>query len=151
MGAIIYEMLTGLPPFYTKDREKLFYSIKFAELKYPPFISTVCKDLLMKLFNKDPSKRLGGGPRDAEEIKEHTWFTKMNWVELEKKTLKPIFKPKQVALTDPANFDPEFTSQQASDSVQAAPAPLDPNDGKWPDFSFQETEMKEAKDAKDMK
>ena len=29
LGSLIYEMLTGLPPFYTQDREKLFEAIKF--------------------------------------------------------------------------------------------------------------------------
>lgn len=151
LGAIIFEMLTGLPPFYTKDREKLFYNIKFAELKYPPFISPICKDLLTKLFNKEPSKRLGGGLSDMEEIKQHPWFAKVDWVGLERKAMKPTFKPKRLADTDTGNFDTEFTSQQAADSIQAAPQQLDPSEGKWEDFSFQDSEMKEAKEAKEMK
>ena len=32
LGAIVYEMLTGLPPFYSKDREQLFHDIKNSEL-----------------------------------------------------------------------------------------------------------------------
>jgi len=28
-GSIMFEMLTGLPPFYTSDREELFDRIKF--------------------------------------------------------------------------------------------------------------------------
>ncbi len=141
LGAIIFEMMTGLPPFYTKDREKLFYNIKFAELKYPLFVSGICKDLLMKLFNKDPTKRLGS-VRDAEEIMEHPWFAKIDWVAIENKTLKPVFKPVRLAETDTVNFDNEFTTQPAGDSVSAQH--LDQTEGRWDGFSFQDAEMKDA-------
>jgi hypothetical protein len=32
---VTYEMLTGLPPWYTTNREKLFQSIRSAPLKFP--------------------------------------------------------------------------------------------------------------------
>lgn len=32
---VTYEMLTGLPPWYTTNREKLFQSIRTAPLKFP--------------------------------------------------------------------------------------------------------------------
>ena len=32
-------MLTGLPPFYSKDREKLFNNIKTGNIKYPSYLS----------------------------------------------------------------------------------------------------------------
>lgn len=150
MGAIIFEMLTGLPPFYTKDREKLFYNIKFAELKYPPYISATCKDLLTKLFNKDPTKRLGSGERDAEEIMEHPWFAKIDWAALESGTLKPIFKPRRLGDTDTTNFDNEFTAQPVGDSLQGQ-GPLDAAEGKWEGFSYQDLEMKDAKETKEIK
>jgi len=38
-GSILYEMLTGLPPFYTTDREELFDRIKFGTIKYPQHFS----------------------------------------------------------------------------------------------------------------
>lgn len=46
LGAIIFEMLTGLPPFYTKDRDKLFKNIKESNLKFPSYLSTNSKTLL---------------------------------------------------------------------------------------------------------
>ena len=148
LGAIIFEMLTGLPPFYTKEREKLFYNIKFGDLKFPAYISPACKDLLSKLFIKDPEKRLGSGGRDGEEIKEHLWFAKINWDALAKKELKPVTRPKRVEGADTANFDMEFTIQPAADSVKDQQ--MDLNEGKWDGFSFQEPAMKDSspKDSK---
>ena len=39
-------MLTGLPPFYSKDREKLFKNIKTGNLKYPVYLSKDALNLL---------------------------------------------------------------------------------------------------------
>jgi serine/threonine protein kinase len=35
LGMVAYEMLTGLPPWYTTNREKLFAAIRSAPLKFP--------------------------------------------------------------------------------------------------------------------
>jgi serine/threonine protein kinase len=78
LGALLYEMLTGFPPFYSDNREVLFERIKFQPLKYPPHLSPNCRNLLENLFQKKPEKRLGfkGG---ATEIKSHPFFAMVNW------------------------------------------------------------------------
>eukprot|EP00820_Chromera_velia_P028903 Cvel_11978.t1-p1 / transcript=Cvel_11978.t1 / gene=Cvel_11978 / organism=Chromera_velia_CCMP2878 / gene_product=RAC-beta serine/threonine-protein kinase A, putative / transcript_product=RAC-beta serine/threonine-protein kinase A, putative / location=Cvel_scaffold768:16140-17414(-) / protein_length=425 / sequence_SO=supercontig / SO=protein_coding / is_pseudo=false len=110
LGALIYEMLTGLPPFYTRDREKLFENIRHGELKYPPFVSPVAKSLLQGLFHRDPAKRLGGGPRDAEEIKCHPFFASLDWHAAAQRRLQPPFKPSISSNTDTQYFDKEFVN-----------------------------------------
>ncbi len=79
-GGIIYEMLCGQPPFYHKDKEKLFRNIRHSQPRLDfPFLSENAKDLCMKLLDKDPKTRLGSGPTDAEEIMAHPWFQSINW------------------------------------------------------------------------
>ena len=41
LGALLYEMITGLPPFYSRNRETMFEKIMKAELSFPPFMSEV--------------------------------------------------------------------------------------------------------------
>jgi serine/threonine protein kinase len=98
-------MLTGLPPFYTTDREQLFQKIKFGTLKYPPYLSNNAKNLLEGLFRKDPEKRLGGGPSDAEEIKAHPWFEGVDWDSYLRKEIPAPYVPIIKAETDVSNFD----------------------------------------------
>jgi len=52
-------MLTGMPPFYSQNREELFKKIKTTNLKLPQNISAQLKDFMQKLFEKDPRKRIG--------------------------------------------------------------------------------------------
>lgn len=99
-------MLTGLPPFYTPNREELFEKIRYYTLKYPPYLSPNVKSLLEGLFKKEPDKRLGGGVDGALEIKRHDWFEGWDWDALVRKEYPAPFVPIIKNDTDVSNFDP---------------------------------------------
>jgi len=52
-------------------------------------MSSDALDLIVKLLNRDPKQRLGSGPGDSEEIKEHPFFKSINWEDALKRKLKP--------------------------------------------------------------
>lgn len=82
LGVLIYEMLSGVPPFYTQDGKKMMRDIIRQPLKLPRFVSQKGRHLLLMLMNKDPSKRLGAGKLGAQSIKEHPWFDEYDWNEV---------------------------------------------------------------------
>jgi len=87
-------MLVGLPPFYNKDRDKLYQNIKYQEPKMDyEFLSPEARDLCSKLLIKNPLERLGAGPSDAQEIMDHPWFECIDWKKIENKMLPPPYKP----------------------------------------------------------
>ena len=43
LGALVYEMLTGMPPFYSRDRDRLFQKILTSELQFPRNVSQEAK------------------------------------------------------------------------------------------------------------
>jgi serine/threonine protein kinase len=49
-GTLMFEMLTGLPPFYSQDVQQMYSKIMTAKVKYPEHISENAKDLLQKVF-----------------------------------------------------------------------------------------------------
>lgn len=110
LGALLYEMLTGLPPFYCQDREKLFEKIRKSDLLYPQSLSRPAKSLLRGLLTRDPVQRLGSSPNDAEDIKRHDFFVEIDWEKLSKGEVSPPWKPLISGSLDTSQFDKEFTS-----------------------------------------
>ncbi|KAH8920753.1 hypothetical protein BT69DRAFT_1308956 [Atractiella rhizophila] len=111
-GVLIYEMLLGQSPFRGDDEDEIFDAILEDEPLYPIQMPKDSVSILQKLLTRDPSKRLGSGPEDAEEIKRHLFFKTTNWDDVFHKRLTPPYFPSINGATDTSNFDQEFTREQ---------------------------------------
>lgn len=98
LGAVLYEMLFGLPPFYSQNMTEMYSNILNKPLKFKNTlqISAAAMDLLQGLLQKDKSLRLGSGKRDLETIKEHQFFSSINWEHLNAKNIPPPYHPNLV-------------------------------------------------------
>jgi len=87
IGAVLYEMISGTPPFYANEINVLFKKIKNCQVVLHHYFSEDLKDLMKKLLEKDPDKRFG--VFDKNEIKQHPFFKGIDWEKLEKKEINP--------------------------------------------------------------
>jgi serine/threonine protein kinase len=81
LGALLYEMLSGAPPFYSKNREEMFKNILNKPVEMKPYFSEAASDILKNLLQIDPLKRLS----DGVTARAHPFFKSIDFVALEKR------------------------------------------------------------------
>ena len=93
-GIILYQLLFGIPPFYSNDDTKIREQIIKNELRFPNnnTISKSAKDLLKLLLNKNYKERLGS-MNGFDDIKKHCFFQNVNFDDIINRKIIPEYKP----------------------------------------------------------
>ncbi|KAI9118389.1 hypothetical protein K1719_010721 [Acacia pycnantha] len=103
LGAIMYEMLVGYPPFYSDDPittcRKIVHWKNHVKFPEDAQLTIEAKDLICRLLC-DVDHRLG--THGANEIKAHPWFKGVEWDKLYE--MEAAFKPQVNGELDTQNF-----------------------------------------------
>ncbi|KAI5796641.1 hypothetical protein EDC01DRAFT_614251 [Geopyxis carbonaria] len=113
MGCILFEFLYGYPPFHADTPEKVFENILARRIAWPDpeddETSDAAKDIMNRLMCTDLGKRLGAN--GAEEVKNHRFFTGINWDTLLDE--EPKFVPNPQNPEDTEYFDARGATLQS--------------------------------------
>ena len=68
-GVILFAMVCGYLPFEDPDTNKLYKKILDGKFEIPNWVSNSCTELMNKILENDPEKRL-----DTNQIMDHEWY-----------------------------------------------------------------------------
>ena len=109
IGILIFEMMTGSTPFVDptgrQDTRVVINNILRKDISFPSGVDKSTRSLIMKLLNRNPSKRLGCLEGGGEQIRDHVYFDKFNFDQLRSKEMPVFWKPKVKSKLDTSNFD----------------------------------------------
>lgn len=121
LGILVYDMLTGNPPFQHKSQQKLQEKILKDKIKLPTYLTAEAHSIIKALLNRDPKKRIGSGPKGAAEIKQHPFFKSVRWDKVYSREVRPPYRPeikKSGAKTDVVScFDDEFIKDKVQQEI----------------------------------
>lgn len=80
------------------------------------------------------------GASGPQEIKAHRFFNQVDWRKLMNRQYAPPFKPNVASAMDTSNFDTEFTSEAATDSLTDGSQLTEAMQQQFQGFTFQQTE-----------
>ncbi|PIA16056.1 kinase-like protein [Coemansia reversa NRRL 1564] len=139
LGAVLYEMLTGLPPFYDQDNNTMYQRILSEDLRFPAslpppaacngmmsvgsgnvaggVVGRYAQDFVFRIMQRDPEQRLGHGVFGTENVKRHVFFHGIDWGKIYRQEYAPPFVPKVSSIFDLSNIDPEFRNEPIPESI----------------------------------
>lgn len=91
-GAIVYQMIAGLPPFRSTSEYLIFRKIKNLEFDFPSGFNPTARTLVQKLLVLDPKQRLGALDGDSyTSIRAHPFFEGVVFEKLYQQTPPAIY------------------------------------------------------------
>ncbi|XP_077593183.1 cGMP-dependent protein kinase 1-like isoform X2 [Stigmatopora nigra] len=107
LGILIFELLSGSPPFSGSDPMKTYNVILrgIDMVEFPKKINKSATNLIKRLCRDNPSERLGNQKNGVKDIQKHKWFEGFNWDGLRQGTVESPFTPTVEGPLDNRNFD----------------------------------------------
>ena len=76
-GVLLYAMVVGELPFEDDNLQRLLQKIIYTKPTFPPELSPQVKDLIMRMLEKEPEKRI-----TLKKVKEHPWFSQFEYMKM---------------------------------------------------------------------
>jgi serine/threonine protein kinase len=122
LGIVLFEMLTGLPPFYDRNFNTMCEKILRKPVRFPSKfrIGPEAQDFVGSLLQRDPSYRLGNTAEGFAAFERHPLYRGLDWGALRRREIKPPFVPLRGRggrpEDDTRNIDREFLRMEATDT-----------------------------------
>jgi 3-phosphoinositide dependent protein kinase-1 len=93
LGCIIYQMISGLPPFRAPTEYLIFQKVLKVDVKFPDGFDKTAHDLVQKLLRYDPAQRIGNNDAGHKyiSIRTHPFFEGIQFDTLRHQTPPPIY------------------------------------------------------------
>lgn len=110
-GTMLYEMLTGITPFWANNHSEMYVRVLQDELKFPDdrVMDQDTKSLIRGLLQRNPALRI-----KQPRIKRHPYFSMIDWSHVYYKRYIPPYIPPIDPLnaSDTQNFDDTFLDME---------------------------------------
>jgi len=116
VGVLIYEMLSGSPPWYDNDAtsEELFSCIQNSPLEFPNTFSPQAIEIVQNFLNRDPFNRLGSAGLD--QITQQGFYTNIDWSLALSRKAKPPYVPLKISPCS-ENFDDDMRTLHPQNEI----------------------------------
>ncbi|CAG8601002.1 10118_t:CDS:2, partial [Scutellospora calospora] len=122
LGTLIYEMMSGITPFWANDQNRMYQRVLEDELEFP---DDIMYDAISLLRGRDPSQRLGCGPAGSLEVKTHPYFDYVDWDDVLNKRICAPYIPTIEHEMDLRNFDNVFVTMSPKLSLPKRDVPTE--------------------------
>jgi len=107
LGVVLYEMLFGVPPFYSEEALGIYKKIVTNDYTIDSDqITENCEKFIRSLLADNQQKRI----KEVEDIKNHPFFTGYDWEKIKRQEITPPFIPKVFGPDDTQFFDSDILS-----------------------------------------